>query len=168
MELHCWPLQGRRGHRLWWVTVSKGSTRELIAAVQKRVTRLQKQHGLQPYNLTVFESRGGLHAHIVFIGSPEIAARLRRSAAFGASIFVEPVIDALTLTTAYLAKERTPQAGYKRSHRLGGRIGGSHRLDGGGDRVRLSRQLERDAVEANYVELWRHTNARRKRRRPFG
>jgi hypothetical protein len=27
--------------------------------------------------------------------------------------------------------------------------------------VRLSRYLERDAVEAGYVEAWRHTNARR-------
>jgi hypothetical protein len=30
-----------------------------------------------------------------------------------------------------------------------------------GDRVRLSRELERDAVEAGYVEAWQHTNARR-------
>jgi hypothetical protein len=32
---------------------------------------------------------------------------------------------------------------------------------GGGDRVRLSRELERDAIDAGYVEPWRHTNARR-------
>jgi len=44
---------------------------------------------------------------------------------------------------------------------LGGRISGSHRLPGGGDRVRLSRELERDAIEAGYVEPWRHTNAKR-------
>ena len=40
---------------------------------------------------------------------------------------------------AHLAKERTPQAGYGREGILGGRIRGSHRLPGGGDRVRLSR-----------------------------
>ena len=44
---------------------------------------------------------------------------------------------------------------------LGGRLRGSHRLDGGGDRVRLSRDLERHAISAGYVEPWQHTNARR-------
>lgn len=86
-----------------------------------------------------------------------------RSAAYGTLIVAQPVTDATALTTAYLAKERTPQAGYRRSHLLGGRLGGSHRLDGGGDRVRLSRDLERDAVEAVYVEPWRHTYGRRRK-----
>jgi len=63
------------------------------------------------------------------------------------------------LARKYLAKERTPQAGYRRAHTLGGRIVGSHRLPGGGDRVRLSRELERDAIEAGYVQPWQHTNA---------
>jgi len=166
MELRCWPSRGRRQRALWWVTVNKGSTRELIADVQKRITRVQKLLGLPPYNTTAFESRGGLHAHIVFVGNAETAKRLQRSAAFGTSIVVEPVTDAEALVTEYLAKERTPQAGYRRSHLLGGRIGGSHRLDGGGDRVRLSRELERDAVEAGYVEPWQHTNAKRYRGSP--
>jgi hypothetical protein len=53
-------------------------------------------------------------------------------------------------------------------HILGGRIKGSHRLEGGGDRVRLSCELERDAIEAGYVEPWRHTNARRSAvRKPY-
>jgi len=50
---------------------------------------------------------------------------------------------------------------YRRELVLGGRLRGSHRLDGGGDRVRLSRDLERDAISAGYVEPWQHTNARR-------
>jgi hypothetical protein len=162
MELCCWPSQGRRSRRLWWVTVNKGSTRELIADVQKRITRLQKLLDLPPYNATAFESRGGLHAHTIFVGNDEMVARLRRSAAFGASITVEPVTDAQGLATEYLAKERTPQAGYRRWHLLGGRLGGSHRLDGGGDRVRLCRDLERDAIEAGYIEPWVHTNAKRR------
>ena len=44
---------------------------------------------------------------------------------------------------------------------LGGRLKGSHPLKGGGDRVRLSLDLERDAIAAGYVEPWLHTNARR-------
>jgi hypothetical protein len=60
------------------------------------------------------------------------------------------------------AKERTPQAGWGRERQLGGRIKGSHKLKGGGDRVRLSRELERDAIEAGLVNGWQHSNAKRK------
>ena len=151
--------------RLWWVTVSKDVSRAVISDVQKRVTRLQKAHRLPAYNLTAFEASGGLHAHIVFVGNPAIADHLRQSRAFGELVEVQPLTDALALTRTYLAKERTPQAGYGREHRLGGRLRGSHRIDGGGDRVRLSRELERDAIEAGYVEPWQHTNARRSEQR---
>ena len=97
-----------------------------------------------------------------------IADHLRRSKAFGERVEVQPVTDARGLTRAYLAKERTTQAGYGREHRLGGRLRGSHQLDGGGDRVRLSRELERDVVDARYVEPWQHTNARRSaERKPY-
>jgi len=91
----------------------------------------------------------------------DIANRLKASKQFGDLIDVRHVTDHNALAHKYLAKERTPQAGYRRGHMLGGRIAGSHRLPSGGDRVRLSRELERDAVEAGYVEPWRHTNAKR-------
>ena len=122
---------------------------------------MQIEHGLRPYNVTTFETRGGLHAHIVLLGNREIAERLKSSTAFGEFIQVDPVTYPVGLVREYLAKERTPQAGYARHHMLGGRLRGSHRLDGGGDRVRLSRDLERDAIDAGYVEPWQHTNARR-------
>jgi hypothetical protein len=122
---------------------------------------LQIERGLRPYNVTAFETRGGLHAHIVFLGNREIVERLKSSTAFGEFIQVDAVGDPGSLTRKYLAKERTPQAGYGRQHVLGGRLRGSHRLDGGGDRARLSRDLERDAISAGYVEPWQHTNARR-------
>jgi hypothetical protein len=80
---------------------------------------------------------------------------------FGELIDVRPVTDSNDLARKYLSKERTPQAGYGRERMLGGRLRGSHRLEGGGDRVRLSRALERDAIEAGYVEAWQHSNARR-------
>lgn len=117
--------------------------------------------GRRPYNVTTYESRGGLHAHIVFLGTSEIVKRLRDSAAWREIIQVDPVTDAGGLARKYLAKERTPQAGYRRNHLLGGRLKGSHPLQGGGDRVRLSRELERDAISNGYVENWQRTNARR-------
>jgi len=80
---------------------------------------------------------------------------------FGELIDVRPVTNSNGLVRKYLSKERTPQAGYGREHLLGGRLRGSHRLEGGGDRVRLSRALERDAIEAGYVDAWQHSNARR-------
>jgi len=156
MELHRRPKRG-----LWCLHTNKGTPRSIISNIQKRITRLQVEHGLRPYNVTTFETRGGPHAHIVFLGSHEIAERLQSSTAFGEFIQVDPVTDPVGLVRKYLAKERTPQAGYARHHMLGGRLRGSHRLDGGGDRVRLSRDLERDAISAGYVEPWQHTNARR-------
>jgi hypothetical protein len=118
------------------------------------------RHGLRA-NATAFETRGGLHAHITFIGNTDIADSLKRSSVFGDLIEVGPITHPQDLARKYLGKERTPQAGYRRQHVLGGRVRGSHCLDGGGDRVRLSRDLERDAIAAGYVEPWQHTNARR-------
>jgi hypothetical protein len=158
MELHC----QRRRNGLWWLNVDKGcSDRDTIAAIQKRITKLQWRYGLRPYNVTVFETKGGLHAHIAFIGTAELAERLKASKKFGAIIDVDPVTDPQGLARKYLAKERTPQAGFRRNHMLGGRLGGSHKLAGGGDRVRLSRDLERDAITAGYVQDWQRTYARR-------
>jgi hypothetical protein len=162
MELH-----GSAQRGLWWLSTDRGTARSTIADIQKRITRLQVEHGLRPYNVTTLEGRGGLHAHITFLGDSEIARRLKSSAAFGEIIKADPVTDTAGLTRKYLAKERTPQAGYRRQHVLGGRLRGSHHLDGGGDRVRLSRDLERDAIDAGYVEPWQHTNARRSAGRKF-
>jgi hypothetical protein len=153
--------------RLWWLHTNKAMARAAIADVQKRITRLQIEYGLRPYNLTVFEGQGGLHAHIVFTGDGEIVRRLKGSAAFGDFIKSARVTDSDGVVK-YLAKARTPQAGWGREHLLGGRLPGSHRLDGGGDRVRLSRDLERDAIDANYVQSWQHKNARRSAaRKPY-
>jgi hypothetical protein len=150
--------------RLWWVTIGKGSSRAIIAKVWKRVTKHQNMHRLRAYSVAVFETRGGLHAHIVYVGNDPIADHLKSSAAFSGLIEVAPVIDPDRLVSEYLAKERTPQAGFRRSD-LGGRIKGTHALAGGGDRVRPSRELERDAIEAGYIAPWQHTNARRAKTR---
>jgi hypothetical protein len=146
---------------LWWLTTDRGTARSIIADIGKRITRLQAEYDLPRYHVTVFEARGGLHAHIAFVGNRQIVDRLKGSATFGEIIEADKVTDPDKLARKYLAKERTPQAGYGRNHILGGRLRGSHRLAGGGDRVRLSRELERDAIDAGYVEVWQHTNARR-------
>jgi hypothetical protein len=158
MKQHCRP----RHSQLWMLTTDKGTSRPDISAIAKRITKLQCLHRLPPYRATVFETGGGLHAHMIFIANCDIIKRLRSSAIFGATIQADPVYNATGLSHGYLVKERTSQAGYGRERLLGGRIKGSHRLEGGGDRVRLSRALEQDAIEAGYVQPWLHTNARRK------
>lgn len=157
MELYCQP----RRSGLWLLTTSRGSERDFVAAIQKRITRLQRVSDFAPYSVTVFETSGGLHAHIVFIGNVALAERLKTSKNFGELVDVRPVTDPNGLARKYLAKERTPQAGYRRGDMLGGRLRGSHRLAGGGDRVRLSEALEDGAIAAGYVEPWQRTNARR-------
>lgn len=157
MELYC----QRRRSGLWFATTDKGTAQSIIADIGKRITKLQRAHDLPRYSVTVRETRGGSHAHIVFIGTSKIARCLKSSAVFGEIIKVKPVTDPHSLARKYLAKERTSQAGYGRGHVLGGRLTGSHRLPGGGDRVRLSEALELDAIDAGYVQPWQHTNARR-------
>jgi hypothetical protein len=103
MELHRQPKRG-----LWLLHTNKRTERTIISNIQKRITRLQIEHGLRPYNVTIFETRGGLHAHITFLGSREIAECLNRSTAFGEFIQVDPVTDPAGLARKYLAKERTP------------------------------------------------------------
>ena len=156
----CHQMQraARSQGELWWLTTPKGSSRHEIGAYQKRITREQSAQGLPAYSAWIFETRPELHAHIVFLGNRDLANTLRRSRlCIGTMIEPVPSIGGLK---KYLAKERTPQAGYRRRD-LGGRSPGSHRLPGGGDRVRLSRQLERDAIEAGLVDPWKHTNAKR-------
>ena len=165
MAKHC-PRSGQ----LFFGSVHHATSRDIIADIQKRITKLQNGAKLPPYSAWVFENSGGLHAHIIFIGDRggSIAGRLEGSAKFGALLHVVPVTHLRGLTRNYLTKERTPQAGWRRKSVLGGRIKGSHQLEGGGDRVRLSRELERDAVEAGYVQPWQHTNARRSvARKPY-
>jgi|SRR6516165_485072 len=155
MQLHC-------ERHLWWATTDNNTSRPIIHDVWKRITRLQGENGFPQYSVAVFEGRGGVHVHVIFLGNHDMAQRLKASKQFGDAVHVRRVNDAERLVRGYLAKERTPQANYRREHVFGGRLNGSHRLEGGGDRVRLSRQLERDAIDSGHVKPWRHTNAKRK------
>jgi hypothetical protein len=128
MDLHC-----ERGRcDLWLLTTARATPRSLIADVWKRITRLQGMYRLRCYSVITFESRGGLHAHIIFLGSSAIAERLKASDQFGTSVDIQAITDAKRLVRKYLVKERTPQAGYGREYILGGRIRGSHRFQAAG------------------------------------
>ena len=79
MTLHC----RHRRSALWLATTNKGAARSAIANVWKRITRLQTKYDLPAYSVAVFETKGGLHAHITFIGTRDIARRLQSSSVFG-------------------------------------------------------------------------------------
>jgi hypothetical protein len=153
--------------KLWFLTTAKGVSRETVAAIQKRIHRLQLDRDFYAYSAWCFETRPKLHAHFLFVGDSAVVERLKRS--YGTIITIgdrhhpdKPVYDLPRLIRGYLAKERTPQAGFGRWRQLGWRIEGSHRLEGGGDRIRLSHQLERDAIQAGLVVDRPHINAKRK------
>jgi hypothetical protein len=159
--MHLMKRQVRYTGELWFLSTAKGLTFDAIANVQKRIGRLQGDNHLFKYSAWVFETHPSLHAHFVFIGNQDIAEALRRSAVCAGSD-VRLVSDPDGLSKKYLVKERTPQAGYGRTD-LGGRMGGSHKLNDGErwDRVRLSAELYRDALEAGLIQDWTRTNAKR-------
>jgi hypothetical protein len=148
---------------LWLLTTNKGTSRDLVAAIWKRITKLQGGENLPLYSVVVFETTGGLHGNIAFLGTDDIAERLKTSC-FGEAIHLQRVYDPANLYRDYLAKERTVQAGWKRTD-LGRRRPGSHKLPGGGDRVRPSDELARDALDAGMIVPWRRTNAKRSDKR---
>jgi hypothetical protein len=152
--------------KLWYLTTEKGLSRDKIAEIQKRISRLQREGGFYVYSAWIFETRPQIHAHFIFVGDSAVVERLKHSelgkaAGLEAPKAIQRVYDLGGLVAKYHAKERTPQAGYGRERQLGGRIEGSHKLEGGGSRVRLSQELERDAIEAGLVEPWPHKNAKR-------
>jgi hypothetical protein len=127
---------------LSFITTNKPtSSRALIGDLAKWITAMQRRHSVPQHVMQVFEMRSGLHGHLVAPCNADMERRLRGSAKF-AGIEVRPVTNAAGLA-GYLSKE----------------IG--HHVAGGGDHCRLSRQLERDAVEAGAIEPHRHRNAHR-------
>jgi hypothetical protein len=147
---------------LWYLTV-KATDRSMIRAIWKYIGCLQGDHGLPVYSVLIFEGHGGLHAHAVFPGSGGVKRKLLASKRFGGLIKVKWAWYPQGLVQ-YYTKERTVDAGDGRGHIVGTRLRGIHRLQGGGDRVRLSDALKRDAIAAGYVRRWRRTNARRSAR----
>ena len=157
----------RSGHPLHWavlgdelLNVPSAAAREQIDRFLSYLVKAQGRAGLPKYWTIVFETSGGLHANIVFVGDGRLAHRLRRSfpslmkAGYGKGAAMQPVDDMIWLATHYLAKERTSQASWKLGNNWGAREKGSHRLPGGGDRVRLSLALRTDAIAAGAIRPW--------------
>lgn len=153
-------------------------SREARAVIQRfasQTVTYAKRAGLPPYWMVVLETEGGLHGHVVFVGRPTWADVFRAGAFapyFERQEAIQPVPEfdrptygkGLQGLGTCLTKESTPQAAWSPGGLQRGRRRGSHRLDDGGDRVRLSKPLREDALSVNAIEPWTRTNAGRGRK----
>lgn len=120
------------------------------------------------YGVEVLEAEYALHQHLVYtLPTKKIRGRsvtsiakerLASSKLYGSHLTFLPVPTPERLIN-YLLKEATPQAHYRRSFY---RKPGSHPLgEGGGDRVRLTRNLEQDLIALGRIQPYRKSYASR-------
>jgi DNA-binding transcriptional regulator YiaG len=115
-------------------------------------------------NLEVLESVPSVHTNIIATmpDSNAVDRTIERlyNSVYGSNVYAQAVTDWNGLTK-YLAGEATPQAWHK-AGRSFPRIKGSHPLgEGGGDRVRPSKDLEAALLRSGRVEPRRRTYAAR-------
>jgi hypothetical protein len=140
---------------------SEAVVRDLGDKVKNHIRMFQRRQDCPAYCVEVLEPRPRLHVHLV-AASPRghlrrLVASLRTSTIFGDRVKVRPVYDMPGLAR-YLCKFATPQAHYA-AGRAFRRVPGSHRMEG--DRVRLSRELERDLIVAGAIRPFARTYAKR-------
>jgi hypothetical protein len=137
--------------------------REVLDDFKRRIVREQKKAGLPQYWLLVNECSGGFHTNIIFPAHSAMARKIRLWKTFQPYLkgkrAIQKVYNFNRLGRFYLGKERAPFV--KGGGRCGRRLQGSHKLEGGGDRVRISDALRMDAIAAGIIEPWLQTNAKR-------
>lgn len=166
LPLH-WAVIGDDALRM-----ESGEARREFERFQSQLVQSQKRDGFPPYWTQVLEVTGGLHANYVFVGDERLARRLCRSFSeymqsgygIGSGYAMQLAPDPVKLASRYLSKERTVQANRALGWSLQSRKAGSHRMEGGGDRVRTSAALKTDGIAAGAIEPWQATNARRSAR----
>lgn len=142
--------------------------RRLSDRLKSDVGQMQRRAGGPRWTLEILEGTYAVHTNIVAptplgLAADDVIARLLASQTYGAGLQggAQPVSDLRGLRN-YLLKESTPQA-WVAAGRSFRRELGSHRLgEGGGDRLRLSRELENDMLEARLIEPRRRTYACRR------
>lgn len=157
----------RGGARLIWIVVEAHDQGELAARklfdrVKSDFGQMQRRANSQRFYLELLEATGGVHSNIVGALPPgltarAIARRLATSRVYGPNVRAQAVTDLERLVGGYFLKEATPEAHFA-AHRSFRRNKGSHPLGaGGGDRVRLSRDLERAMFAAGAMQKRQRT-----------
>lgn len=159
------------GLKLWWATSPAGSSAKEEADFRKRITKQQGIAGIQQYYVAVFEAEPAKHSHTVFVGTQAVVDPLLRSKFCGhrspfCNFVVDPVTELDFLARGYLIEERNSKADYKRRYPLrrirnADRIHGG-KIEGGGDRVRPSEALTKDALTSGLIVAWTKKNSKRK------
>jgi DNA-binding transcriptional regulator YiaG len=159
----------RQGPAIWVVAEAyekpERERRLLFRKVKSDLALYQKREGMRRVlNLEVLESVPSVHTNIVATmpNSDAVDRTIGRlyNSAYGSNVYAQAITDWDGLTT-YLAGEATPQAWHKAGKSFP-RIKGSHPLgEGGGDRVRPSKDLEAALLRSGRVEPRRRTYAAR-------
>ncbi len=155
-------LASHYGKQLVYVTIEahdldEKAARLLIRKAKSHFGELQRRAGLPRYNAEVLEGQHAVHSHIVG-PLPWSYATQFQNYAYGEQLCVKRVYDIDGLQN-YLLKEATPEAAYRTSIR---RRKGSHVLgEGGGDRVRLSRDLSAALERKGVIQRHKRTYASR-------
>lgn len=141
------------------------NARKTSGEVKSWLVQEQGRSKIPQYWLEVLEVTGGLHSNLVFPANRKIVAKMRKKwpNLFKRKKSIRWVYDWHRLAYGYLAKECTQDAYVKFTKRI--KKTGTHYIDGGGDRVRLSRALKRDALAAKAITPWTTTNAKRSQRK---
>jgi hypothetical protein len=134
--------------------------RVLSDRLKSHYCRFSSLNELTPRWVEVWETRPGLHSHII-CGVPHDKARALRKSLLRSKLLAEvharTVYDRQGLVE-YLFGEMSSTARFSSGRPM---RKGSYKLPGGGDRVRLSRALKAELLDANLIEQWPKTNARR-------
>lgn len=168
------------GHSLAYAVISdctrpEREVRALVRELKNDIVQQQARAGLPRYWVDMGEAETGYHANILLV-APKVRTqrfieRLQGRAAFAGSdvLHIQLWQGSAQRFVSYCSEERTPQAAFVRGIALKPRKPGSHPLgEGGGDRVRLSRELKRDLLEMGRIRPWRRTYASRALPRPEG
>jgi hypothetical protein len=122
--------------------------RETIRKIKSLITTYSKRLGMRKcLYLEILEAKPNIHSHLIVVvpdegGAKILTDKLHSSKKYRKHVLVEQIYDVEGIKN-YLSGEATTQAWYGAGKRFT-RVRGSHLLgSGGGDRVRLSRGLER-------------------------
>lgn len=132
------------------------SARWLADRLKNDVGQIQRRFGAPRYVVELLEGACAVHSNLILpvprgLAARSLIERVARSGVYGDHAKGQLVRDVDGLM-GYLSKEATPEAHFAFGYQFR-REKGSHPLgDGGGDRVRLSRDLEHDMLAAGKMQ----------------
>lgn len=153
---------------IFWAVVAddvkslpNGEARAVFSQVKTRIVRFQERAGLPQTWLGIYETKGGLHMNLIFIGTVKIARSVACEfrqcfrSGYGKKRAIQRSYEPFELVRYTALKEASP-----RTRRSFGESSekGTYPMEGGGDRVILSPALRDIATSRGHVRPWKRTN----------